>query len=124
MPKIEVSNGDLADKISILEIKRNKIHNFNQLINIENELKILKNEFNKFKNIQNAMKVYDSIFEINLTIWDLMQQIFDKKYKDMREFNIIALETVEANKRRSWLKREFDVLTKSEIMEEKSYFEG
>ena len=62
---VEVSIGELLDKISILDIKKDKIKDETKLEHILNEYKILKEEYdNKVKNDDKLSKLYTSLKEI------------------------------------------------------------
>ena len=68
----EISAGELLDKITILEIKKEKIKNKEKLIDIDKELKSLNNTLNE--NIPDKSKVLDLIYnlkKINLKLWDI-----------------------------------------------------
>ena len=67
---VEVSIGELLDKISILDIKKDKIKYETKLEHILNEYKILKEEYdNKVKNDDKLSKLYTSLKEINSKLW-------------------------------------------------------
>ena len=67
---VEVSIGELLDKISILDIKKDKIKDETKLEHILNEYKILKEEYdNKVKNDDELLKLYTSLKEINSKLW-------------------------------------------------------
>ena len=67
---VEVSIGELLDKISILDIKKDKIKDETKLEHILNEYKILKEEYdNKVKNDDKLSKLYTSLKEINSKLW-------------------------------------------------------
>ena len=68
----EISAGELFDKITILEIKKEKISNNEKLVDVEKELSSLKDTVEKFipnqSNISNYIK---DLKEINLRLWDI-----------------------------------------------------
>ena len=69
---VEVSVGELLDKISILEIKKDKILNKEKLKFINVEYNILKEQYNK--NVDSNKKLDDlfaSLKKINLKLWDI-----------------------------------------------------
>ena len=67
---IEVSIGELLDKISILEIKQEKIKNTEKLKFINNEYSILKNQLEKnVKSDDKLNDLYQSLKEINSKLW-------------------------------------------------------
>jgi hypothetical protein len=123
MPLIEVSNGDLADKLSILQIKKEKLKNPEQLKNVDFDFLQLSKEFSNLNFPKEAIKSYQKLYEENLRIWNLMQKLFDRDFEEDETFELVAIATVECNVRRAYFKRDFDILTKSNLIEEKSYFE-
>ena len=67
---VEVSIGELLDKISILEIKQEKIKNLEKLKFINNEHSILKNQLKKsVKSDDKLNDLYQSLKEINSKLW-------------------------------------------------------
>jgi hypothetical protein len=122
MPRIEVSNGDLADKISILEIKKRKLTNLEQLKNVERDLQALTKELTELQMSEDAKICYRKLYDVNEVIWDLMQKLFENNFQDSETFESVAKATVDCNMNRAYLKRQFDVLTASSLHEEKSYF--
>ena len=67
---VEVSIGELLDKISILEIKQVKIKDLEKLKFIKNELSILKDQLNKnIKSDDKLDDLYQSLKEINSKLW-------------------------------------------------------
>jgi hypothetical protein len=67
---VEVSVGELLDKISILEIKKEKIKDIDKLKFINDEYKILKSEFEKnVKSDDRLKKLFDVLKEINSRLW-------------------------------------------------------
>jgi len=121
---VEVSVGELLDKISILEIKRDKIKDFEKLKLISEEHSILKEQFNK--NIKSNEKI-DSLFktlkEINLKLWT----IEDDKRKCEKEKNFgekfikLSRDVHFLNDDRAKIKLEINNYTGSKIKEVKEY---
>jgi len=67
---VEVSVGELLDKISILDIKKDKIKNKENLEYIQKEYTILKSEYdNKVKSDNKLSLLYNSLKEINSKLW-------------------------------------------------------
>jgi len=67
---VEVSVGELLDKISILEIKKEKIKDEKNLKFINDEYKILKDELDQnIKSDENLEKLFQSLKEINSKLW-------------------------------------------------------
>ena len=67
---VEVSVGELLDKISILEIKKEKISNPENLKFINSEYEILKEQFNKNIKIDDKLNdLFKTLKEINAKLW-------------------------------------------------------
>ena len=122
---IEVSNGELLDKISILELKLLKIENKNKLTNIQKEFDYLnplaKKLFETFgSKLQN---LYLKLANINGLLWDLEDLIREcENKKDFGdEFIQLARSIYVTNDRRSNVKRKINIITNSDLIEEKSY---
>ena len=72
----EISAGELLDKISILEIKLEKIKDKNSLDEIDKEYKILKNAQNsKIETTDKIEKLFKEIKEINTNLWDIEDRL-------------------------------------------------
>ena len=121
---VEVSVGELLDKISILEIKKDKIKNPEKLEYILNELSILKDELKK--NIKSNAKLdqlYQSLKIINARLW----VIEDDKRKCEKEKNFtenfikLSRDVHILNDDRAKIKLKINELTGSKIKEIKEY---
>ena len=118
---VPISIGELIDKITILEIKKDKLKNL-KLKNILNELSFLRAVLDK-----NSIFIPDEIFlqlkSINLTLWDIEDKIrIKEKNKEFdNEFIKLARSVYLNNDRRSETKKELNMIFNSEIIEEKSY---
>ena len=118
---VPISVGELIDKITILEIKKNKLKNL-KLKNILKELSFLRAVLEK-----NSIFIPDEIFlqlkSINLTLWDIEDKIrIKEKNKEFdNEFIELARSVYLNNDRRSATKKELNIMFNSEIIEEKSY---
>ena len=118
--QIPVSIGELFDKISILEIKKEKIKNHQKAKNIEHELDCLRtiSRKNKVDKIS-----YLSLKKINSKIWEMENEIRKKEYKRNfdQDFIELARNIYILNDLRAKTKREMNLSYNSEIIEEKSY---
>ena len=118
-----ISIGELIDKITILEIKKNKLQN-SKLENVLKELSYLRKLMEK-----NKIEINDDLFtqlkEINLTLWNVEDQIRIKEKN--KEFDNTFIELARSvyftNDKRSEIKKRINRLSNSEITEEKSYAE-
>ena len=125
--KVEVSNGELLDKVSILKIKLDRITDKEKLVNIQKEYDTLKpyvDELieNSNTNLQNH---FSSLSDLNSMLWDIEDWIRDcEKRKDFGpEFIQLARSVYTTNDRRSEVKKIINKTTNSELSEEKSYNE-
>ena len=118
---VPISIGELIDKITILEIKKDKLKNF-KLKNILKELSFLRAVLEK-----DSIFIPDEIFlqlkSINLKLWNIEDKIrIKEKNKEFdNEFIELARSVYLNNDRRSETKKELNLMFKSEIIEEKSY---
>ena len=123
--KIEVSNGELLDKISILELKLLKIEDKEKLINIQKEFDVLNplcvELFEKFGGqLQNH---YLELARINGLLWDIEDWIRDceREKRFDEEFIQLARSVYVTNDQRSEIKKLINKTTGSDLVEEKSY---
>ena len=121
---VEVSIGELLDKISILEIKQGKIKDQEKLKFINNEYSILKNQLeNNVKSDEKLDSLYQSLKEINAKLWviedDKRQCEKDKNFGD--KFVKLSRDVHFLNDDRAKIKLEINNLTGSLIKEIKEY---
>jgi hypothetical protein len=114
--RIEVSKGELIDKITILEIKDERVTDENKLKNIRRELDtLLKYEFET--PLKERLKV------VNNALWDFEDGI--RKLEDENDFGEkfikLARNIYKFNDERARIKRNINVEQGSDIIEEKSY---
>ena len=124
--KIEVSNGELVDKLTILEIKLDRIANSKQLENITKEWLSLNDAVMTLLNTFGDRSLYsriDQLSDINKKLWDIEDWIRDceKEQRFDKEFVELARSVYKLNDQRSQLKKDINILTKSNFVEEKSY---
>ena len=116
-----ISIGELIDKITILEIKKNKLQHPN-LENVLKELSFLRKLMGKHK-----IKINDDLFiqlkEINLALWNIEDQIRIKEKNKVFDNTFIELarSVYFNNDKRAKIKKRINRLFNSEITEEKSY---
>jgi hypothetical protein len=118
-----ISIGELVDKITILEIKKNKLQN-SKLDNVLKELSFLRKLMAKHQ-IEITDNLFTQLKEINLKLWNIEDQIRIKEKN--KEFDNIFIELARSvyftNDKRSEIKKRINRLSNSEITEEKSYAE-
>ena len=121
---IEISVGELLDKISILEIKLEKIKDPNKLKFITAELSILKDQLSKNIDYNEKIKnLYQSLKEINSRLWIIEDNKREcEKNKDFSEIFIKLSRDVHfLNDDRAKIKLEINNITGSNIKEIKEY---
>lgn len=120
---IPISIGELIDKLSILQIKKNKIHDEEKLQHINKEFELLYNLSAEFLNDINIEKIYHELVVTNSSLWEIEDRIrvLEKDQKFEGEFIEIARKVYLTNDRRFDLKNQINFLTSSEIVEVKDY---
>ena len=119
--KIEVSIGEIVDKLTILQLKKQNIENAEQLQNIEKEYLYLHEVV--FADLNISREDYDDLLYINQLLWWIEDDIRDKERK--QEFDDVFISLARAvyitNDKRAELKKEINKKYGSEFVEEKSY---
>ena len=121
---VEVSVGELLDKISILDIKKEKIKDVKNLEHIENEYKILTKEYDNKVKIDDKLKdLYASLKEINAKLWLIEdEKRLCEKNSDFGEIFIKLSRDVHfLNDKRAQIKLTINNYTGSKIKEIKNY---
>ena len=121
---VEVSVGELLDKISILEIKQEKIKDTESLKFIKDEYNVLKAELDKnIKTDENLKNLFNSLKEINSKLWVIEDdKRMCEKNKDFGEkFIKLSRDVHFLNDSRAKIKLEINNLTGSKIKEIKEY---
>ena len=121
---VEVSVGELLDKISILEIKKEKIKDLEKLKFINDEYNVLKTELkNNIKFDEKLKKLFTSLKEINSKLWFIEddKRMCEKNSDFGDKFIKISREVHFLNDERSKIKLEINNLTGSKIREIKEY---
>jgi hypothetical protein len=119
--KIEVSNGEIIDKLTIIQIKLERIKDEAKLVNLKNEYDELIKASSSI--ISTGDPLYKSLYEVNCELWDIEDHIRELERK--KDFGSDFIETARSvyfkNDRRSEIKREINKKTSSGLIEEKSY---
>ena len=121
----EISAGELIDKITILEIKREKISDQTKIIEVNKELKSLKNTFEK--EISDTSKIESLIEElkkINLELWDIEEGKRKAEKNNNFDDNFIQLSrnVYKGNDKRAKIKLKINEILGSNIKEVKSHY--
>lgn len=120
--KIDVSTGEVVDKVSILEIKLEKIKDQPKRDNVEKEYAVLMKCLEE-EGISTESEDYKLLKEVNMTLWDIedhirikeQQQVFDE------EFIQLARSVYLNNDERSVIKKRINLTYGSDLIEEKEY---
>ena len=120
--KIEVSIGELVDKVTILSIKLKKIKDSNKLINIRKEFDLLYVSMAAC-GIASDSNEFEDLVDVNTKLWDIEDRIRLKEAK--KEFDDEFIELARSvyfnNDYRAKLKKALNLKFGSEIFEEKEY---
>ncbi|MBP5589357.1 MAG: hypothetical protein J6X26_02355 [Bacteroidales bacterium] len=119
--QIEVSNGEIIDKLTVIQIKLERIKDEAKLVNLKKEFEVLSQVASKI--IQTDSPLYQSLYKVNCELWDIEDHIRDlERNKDFGEDFINTARSVYIkNDERSRIKREINLTTSSSLIEEKSY---
>ena len=120
----EISAGELIDKITILEIKKEKILNKDKLIEIEKELSSLNNTVKKFiPNNSKIEKFRINLKDINLKLWDIEdgKRSAEKAKEFGEKFIELSRKVYKFNDERAKIKLAINNTLGSNIKEVKSY---
>jgi hypothetical protein len=119
--KIEVSNGEIIDKLTIIQIKLERIKDKAKLVNLQKEY----NELVKITSsiLSTEDPLYKALYGVNCELWEIEDHIRDLERN--KEFGDDFISTARAvyikNDKRSEIKREINIRTSSGLIEEKSY---
>jgi len=119
--KIEVSNAEIVDRLTILFIKQDSIQDESKLKNIRTEIEELLPICNQILS-QDSVE-FRSLYNINKALWKIEDEIREKErnqdFDD--EFIYLARSVYFTNDQRSKIKRDINEATNSKLIEEKSY---
>jgi hypothetical protein len=120
--KVEVSIGEVLDKISILAIKLNKIEDKDKLKNIQKEFEKLTSQVTSGMYMD---RVYLELCKVNQKLWNVEDKLRD--HERLNNFNEdfinLARSVYKLNDKRAEIKKEINIKYGSELIEEKSYQE-
>ena len=121
---VPVSPGEVIDKITILEIKRNFIKIDSKLININHEYDLLMDIYNSnFREVDGVEDLKEKLKNINLALWNIEDDIRDCERDKIfdEKFIKLARSVYVTNDQRSKVKMQINLLLNSDLIEEKSY---
>ena len=121
---VEVSVGELLDKISILEIKKEKIKDSEKLKFINDEYEVLKDQLDKnVKSDEKIDKLFQSLKEINTKLWVIEddKRLCEKNSEFGEKFIKLSRDVHFLNDDRAKIKLEINNISGSKIKEIKEY---
>ena len=121
---VEVSVGELLDKISILEIKKEKIKDIEKLKFINDEYSVLKDQLNKnVKSDEKLSELFNLLKEINSKLWVIEddKRLCEKNSDFGEKFIKLSRDIHFLNDKRASIKLEINNQTGSKIKEIKEY---
>jgi hypothetical protein len=121
---VPVSPGEVLDKITILEIKSERITDAAKLVNVKRELELLQASWAKSVDVDETVSaLHDKLKSINEDLWEIEDDIRDKERA--REFDQVFIDLARSvyvtNDQRADAKKELNLYLGSEMVEEKSY---
>jgi hypothetical protein len=125
-PKIPISWGELLDKITILEIKLEKLTSKSALGNVMREFAQLRSISNtNISKTTEAVQLEIELKQINQKLWDIEDKIRAKEKNNAfdDEFIQLARSVYVTNDERSRIKKKINEVLGSELAEEKLYFQ-
>ena len=119
--EIEVSNGEIIDKLTIIEIKLDRIKDNAKLTNLRKEYVVLKKASSAIMSDEDPL--YKALYDVNMALWDIEDRIRDLERRGDfgDEFVAVARSVYFKNDERSDIKRKINLATSSGLIEEKSY---
>ena len=124
--KIEVTNGEVLDKYSILQIKSERITDPTALNNIRRELESLQPAADAIHSLESSGALHtlqDQLLKVNTSLWEVEDVLrgLEKSQDFGPSFVAAARSVYQHNDRRAAVKKEINLLTGSNLIEEKSY---
>jgi predicted nucleic acid-binding Zn-ribbon protein len=122
--KVEISAGEFLDKVTILEIKTDRIQDPEKLANVAKELELLRHTW--ATSPLSMVDVGDQVAQlktVNESLWDIEDQIrrCESAGTFSAEFIQLARSVYQHNDQRAAIKRELNKILGSDLVEEKSY---
>jgi len=121
---IPASVGEVIDKITILEIKQERIRDAGKLFNIRAELDALRSALkSEGLSVPELTELTADLLHINTVLWDIEDNIreLERQKNFDAAFVAVARSVYRSNDERSRIKRQINDLTGSAVVEEKSY---
>lgn len=120
---IKTSYGELLDKITILQIKTERIKEEGKLINVRAELEELNKTWKLINNKDSVLQEHEALKNINESLWKIEDDLREKELRKEfdQEFIELARSVYFTNDKRAAIKKDVNLKLGSELIEEKSY---
>jgi hypothetical protein len=125
MINVPICNGELVDKLTILKIKKEKML-LSKLENVTKEYNLLLPYLNNI-GLSEDHELFKKLYKINLEFWEY-HDWQREKWRNLQDDNLIDIELFKKNREehilndnRARVKKEINILTNSEIVEEKQF---
>lgn len=121
--KIKVSIGEALDKLSILQIKKSKITDPKKLVNINKEYEHILDHCRDLLVNEKIDSLFVKLLDVNKKLWnvedDIRRKEMDRKFDS--HFIQLARSVYTMNDHRAEIKKQINIISNSELIEEKSY---
>jgi hypothetical protein len=118
---IEVSNGEIIDKLTIIEIKLKQISDLSKIANLRKEYAVLNDASKSI--ITKDDELYKALYTVNSTLWNIEDKI--RELESKKDFGPEFIDTARSvyfnNDKRAEIKKQINLKTGSNLIEEKSY---
>jgi hypothetical protein len=121
---LQTAPGEFLDKLTILEIKSERMSDTSKLANVRRELELLRETWAASPlSVRDVAALVAQLKHVNVALWEIEDAIRAKEAAKAfdAEFVELARSVYRTNDRRAEIKRELNVALGSEILEEKSY---
>jgi hypothetical protein len=121
--QVEISIGELLDKLSILYIKSKFITDPIKLLNVQKEIRVLEPLSQEFFSSPEIKNLFGELETVNFQLWKIEDDIREKEKSQEfdQEFIDLARAVYFTNDRRAEIKKQINLQTGSNLVEEKSY---
>lgn len=122
--KVDISVGEIVDKITILEIKNQRIRDERKLENINYELNALRTTWEESEYvIKDISEEFNALKNVNEQLWEIEDKIREKESASSfdQEFIELARSVYIINDKRAEIKKMINIKVGSDFTEEKSY---
>lgn len=121
--EVKIGAGELMDKISILAIKLDRIKDISKITNIKVEYRELLLIFSNLNFDEKTLKLYHKLYDVNTELWDIEDSLRELEREKIFDENFISLarKVYFTNDKRAEIKKDINLSSGSEIIEEKSY---